>query len=146
MRKPDDVQARAEAYLAKWQPRLGLGGWRIALRFGETDSGTSANSEASWTWEDAIITIAPDFEKQRDVSIDAGLSADRVLEELVIHELLHFVDQPMAMQVEQIIDRFIGKDSPASTMARDVFSDYQELWINRVIRALLRTGDAVPAE
>lgn len=133
-----DLLARVEALVAKWQPRLHLEGHRIFAEIGELAKHEGARLDTDWRAGASVLTIPLDYaERQRaGCKWRAHQTDDDLLEDTVVHELLHACEHPIAGQFEQEFESYMG-DGVVTSACRDLWRDYREMWIDHLTRVLL---------
>ena len=144
----DDLLKQARRFVAKWQPRLRLMDWDIWVEGGDVDANHAAESSTEWRMRRAHLTFPSNcIQRSRDGGEHAPDTTDaEIIEQTVLHELLHVAEQPLADRVDDEICWLVGtRDSGALIGAelRNGWRDYREWFINHVTRALMdaeRTG------
>lgn len=138
-----DLLALARAALATWVPRLHLGHWQIELRLEEPGKGIEGMSVSTeWRGLKARICIAPDYLAVVERHLFTGDAPAAIVEEGVVHELLHLIEEPLRSQLDtEIVWAFGDKrdDTPGMVgfSGRTLWTDYREMWVNQVCRILI---------
>src|SRR6266702_2249459 len=132
----------ATRFKDKWQPRLRLMDWDIWVDIGKVDENHTAETSTEWRMRRAHLTFPLDHvQKSRDRGeIMPGATNAEIIEQSVIHELLHIAEQPVADRVLGEITWLVGtRDTGAVFGAelRNSWRDYREWWINHLTRALM---------
>jgi hypothetical protein len=137
----EDVLSMARKALAKWQPRLRLQDWDIWVDIGNvSDSHWAAQSDKEWRVKRAHITFPSDYlEKMRESEVLPGTTDMAMVEETVIHELLHILEEPEASHVNDDVLWICGDRENGVFFANlhNAWRDYREWWINHMVRTLL---------
>lgn len=137
---PKATLGEVEAFGAKWIPRLRLQDWDITFRVAKCEN-THHIGEcfAEFRRRSAIITIDPDVRARvADLPVGQGVRKGREVEQCVVHELFHVVEQP---HMHWLRDE-IWKDGKTEPKAWAMFQDYQETFIEAVSRVLLEADAA----
>lgn len=139
-----DLLTEAQRALGVWQSRLRLLDWDIWTEIGEvSDPHYAAQSSREWRMLRGRITFPADFIKNvRDKGECLPDETDaQLVENTVIHELLHFLEGPLSSRVDAEINWYVGDSSDAGGVIgselRNSWRDYREWTINQVVRALL---------
>lgn len=134
----DDLLAAARGFVAKWRPRLHLTDWRIFVEIGEVPENEGAHLSTDWRERASVLILPPDHAKrQRDACRWHKHQTDaQMLEETVVHELLHACEFPAGGAFEQEFEAWMG-DGTATSTCRDLWRNYRECWINHVTRVLI---------
>lgn len=127
-----------EMLLRTWQRRLGLSHWHIHLRQGNVERSNSyLDIERVPTYERAVISYQPWLltgEPPENV-MDIPLT-DRVVEEKIVHELLHCHTIGMAGVVRDHLDGQLHHD--VHSVVTEVFGFEEERCVDRLAAALVR--------
>ena len=138
---PKVTLAEVEAYGLKWIPRLHLLDWQIEFRMKRRELGVAGTCWAEFRRRAAQIWIDPDLHNVvgLDVSyIKIGARRNRLVESVVVHELLHILEKPLETQMSSILWK-TGKPEPDSWV---LFQDYSEMMIDSFVRILLEADAA----
>lgn len=134
----DDLAIQGRRFVQKWAPRLHLLDWQIKLAVGPVDDHNSADVSVAWRDRVALITLGPDLvaKTRADVPYYRDVPIEDIIEQTVVHELLHILEYPIARQFEADLEQWIGTAGVATRETWEHWHDSREWWINAVARVL----------
>ena len=133
MASPRVTLEEVQRYAAKWIPRLHLCDWEIEFRVAHIPGAVAGHCSSEFRRRVARITLDPTVHRLKDLPITSGIRAGRVLEGVVVHELLHIHRQPHEDQLRNLIWKD-GEQEPESWV---LFQDFDETVIDTTVRVLL---------
>lgn len=136
----DELRVLGQRFVDKWQPRLRLQHFDLKVRIGETSNPNyGAESAIAWRFVRATITLPRNCVSRSRAAEDylADVPRERILEETIVHELLHVFETPEVDHVRDEINWTVGEDSITGAPLRNGFRDYREFVINGLVRILL---------
>ena len=130
--------------LRKWVPRLHLQDWRLDVVLARPESGDCmAEAEFNWQHYYAVMRLAPEcLSRWRERHPPRGILPDnRIIEELVVHELVHLTCAAECADLETHIFGIAGHDGVLGRSFRNTWEGFNELWVDRMVRVLLEADD-----
>ena len=140
-----EIRSLAESLVATWRPRLDLLDWRIAVSVtADVERPRGAETKCGWHTKQALIRVPPDYAERAHGEYGEALpgrSDEDILEESIVHELLHLVGYPLTDGFEKELEWLVGREGQGGIVGaplQTAWSNYQEWWINHLARVLLR--------
>jgi hypothetical protein len=127
------------AFVERWQPRLQLQSWRMRVEVAEVSDEHSAEAHYQWRFRRAVITLPPDIierTRQRE-RFSLAQSDHEIVEEAVLHELLHLAEAPEVDHLAETLESLVGAEGVLGDGARNSLRDYREWMVNQITHLLL---------
>lgn len=119
-----------------WARRLGIGHYRIELVIGATeDSDHIAEAKRTTPYEEATLIFQPWTVGQGAPPEGAKALTDELLEQTLVHELLHVAVKPMFATLALLEDHL---HPAAAALFAKAFEDAEERVVDRLAWALVR--------
>ena len=99
-----------DALLAKWQSRLGLGHWRITIRWAKSGEMSETSSRAEIQFNSRSLQADILVQYSDDYAAQSGcFHHDKPIESSVVHELVHLVLSPVGEWLDDVGDADIER-------------------------------------
>lgn len=136
------ILAAARGVVAKWQPRLHLGEWRIAVGlYPDARDGDEACITDNWREHRAYLQVRRDlvaWKRARGYGAAyADESDEQLVEAAVLHELVHLTQLPLGTTFDHVFKEWVGSNGALTSDLRTHWTDYVELVTERTTRLLL---------
>jgi hypothetical protein len=133
---PIVTQKEVLAHARYWVPRVHLLDWQIEVRLEPIDENTLGDCMPEFKRRLAWIRINPEMYKiwkEGRGTPFAGVRTDRLVEAVVLHELLHVVEEPL----DEIAGDLIWLEGKPEPKAHVAYREYKEYMIDSWTRTLL---------
>jgi hypothetical protein len=130
------TQKEVSSYARYWIPRVHLLDWQIDLRLEPIDDNTLGDCDVDSRRRLAFIRIHPEMHrvwKDNRGTAFAGVRSERLAESVVLHELLHVVEEPL----DEVAGNLIWQPGKPEPKAHAAYHEYKEYMIDSWTRTLL---------
>ena len=134
--------AKLEALVPVWQERLGLAHWTIIVEvdgrhIAEDGDDVAMRIFRHQRYDDAVLEVAPWMvgDGQPPDVIEAAMLDDRLVEQKLVHELLHLCSRDLANIIEDDLDGFLQRD--AHELVRLGAVRAEEAMVDRLAKTLV---------
>ena len=140
--QPETIQALCDKGLEliqKWQPRLHLQDWRYAVCIGEVGDQYCMQVGVDWRNKEFVVTIPPDYidRERHGRPFVTDMDDDTLVEESILHELLHVCEYPLLGYVEEELEWLVGTNSSVGDRIRPILHDYRETLVSHFARIII---------